>query len=269
VRAAVAFLTPFGGARTPNASTLDWFPLVGAGLGLALGGVWWVAIRVWTSPVAAVLVVVADLGLTGLLHFDGLIDSADGLLPPLAPARRLEVMADPHAGAFGVVAAAAVLLARWASLAALRPGVLLLAGLWCFSRTAMAVVARTQPYVRGGGGLAISFGVGPGPIGGGAATNSATPFENPTGRVRRNRRERAGRGIRAWLPLGAGLVLTAVLLGFWRPGPGAAAGGAAALVVVAVVALARRRIGGYTGDVLGACGVLAESAGLMVAAARW
>ena len=66
--------------------------------------------------------VVADLGLTGLLHFDGLIDSADGLLPPLTQARRLEVMADPHAGAFGVAAAAAVLLVRWASLATLRPG---------------------------------------------------------------------------------------------------------------------------------------------------
>jgi cobalamin synthase len=36
-----------------------------------------------------------------------------------------------------------------------------------------------------------------------------------------------------------------------------------------VLLLARRRIGGYTGDVLGACGVLAETAGLLVAAARW
>jgi adenosylcobinamide-GDP ribazoletransferase len=226
--------------------------------------VWWVAIQWWTSPVAAALVVIADLGLTGLLHVDGLIDSADGLLPPLAPARRLEVMADPRAGAFGVAAAAAVLLARWVSLAALRPGVLLLAGLWCFSRTAMAVVARTQPYVRGEEGLAYSFGVGGAGVGG-AGVGAAQ-------RARRGRRGRRGetwRGIRAWLPVGAGLALTALLLGFWRAGPGAAAGGASALVVVAVVVLARRRIGGYTGDVLGACGVLAETAGLIVAAARW
>jgi adenosylcobinamide-GDP ribazoletransferase len=248
VRAAVAFLTPFGGARPPDDTTLDWFPLVGAGLGLALGGLWWVVIRVWTSPVAAALVVVADLGLTGLLHFDGLIDSADGLLPPLDQTRRLEVMADPHAGAFGVAAAAAVLLVRWASLAALRPGVLLVGGLWCLSRTAMAVVARTQPYVRGEGGLAHAFGVRPAPPGRGGGT---------------------WRGVRPWLSLAAGGALTALLLGFWQPGPGAAAGGAAVLVAAAVVVLARRRIGGYTGDVLGACGVLAESAGLIVAAARW
>jgi adenosylcobinamide-GDP ribazoletransferase len=234
-------LTPFGGARPPDASTFDWFPLVGACLGLVLGGVWWVAARAWTSPVAAVLVVVADLAVTGLLHFDGLVDSADGLLAPVGPARRLEIMADPHVGAFGVVAAGAVLLVRWASLAALRPGILLIAGLWCLSRTAMAVVARTQTYVRGAGGLAHSFGV--------AASGPPRPRE--------------------WVPLGAGLVLAGLLLGFWRPGAGAAAGGAALVAVAVVVLLARRRIGGYTGDVLGACGVLAESAGLIVAAARW
>jgi adenosylcobinamide-GDP ribazoletransferase len=241
MRAAVAFLTPFGGARPPDARTFDWFPLVGACLGLALGGLWWVATRAWTSPVAAAVVVVADLAITGLLHFDGLVDSADGLLPPLTPARRLEVMADPHVGAFGVVVAGAVLLVRWTSLMALRPGVLLVAGLWCLSRTAMAIVARTQPYVRGAGGLAHSFGVA-----------SSEPLR-----------------LRQWLPLGAGLGLAGLLLGLWRVGPGAAAGGAALVSVAAVVLLARRRIGGYTGDVLGACGVLAESAGLLVAAARW
>jgi adenosylcobinamide-GDP ribazoletransferase len=242
VRAAVAFLTPFGGARPPGPTTLDWFPLVGALIGLVLGGVWWLATQAWSSQVAAALVVVADLGLTGMLHFDGLMDSADGLLPPLDPARRLEVMSDPRTGAFGVAAGAAVLLVRWVSLAALRPGILLVAGLWCLSRTTMAVVARTQPYVRGEKGLARPFGVGsPG----------------------------SGRSGRRLLPLGGGVVLAAVLLGLWRLGPGAAAGGTAVLAAGGVVLLARRRIGGYTGDVLGACGVLAESAGLVVAAARW
>src|SRR5262249_40402845 len=154
---------------------------------------------------------------------------------PLVPRRRLEVMSDPRVGAFGVAVGAAVLLVRWASLAALRPGILLIAGLWCLSRTTMAVVARTQPYVRGEGGLARAFGVGS--LG-------------------------AQRSRRRLLPLGGGVVLAAVLLGLWRIGPGAAAGSAAVLAAGGVVLLARRRIGGYTGDVLGACGVLAESAGL-------
>jgi adenosylcobinamide-GDP ribazoletransferase len=215
---------------------------VGALIGLALGGLWWLATQAWGSQVAAALVVVADLGMTGMLHFDGLMDSADGLLPPLNPGRRLEVMSDPRVGAFGVAAGAAVLLVRWASLAALRPGILLVAGLWCLSRTTMAVVARTQPYVRGERGLARPFGVGS--LGA----------------------ERTGRRL---LPLGGGVVLAAVLLGLWRVAPGAAAGSAAVLAAAGVVLLARRRIGGYTGDVLGACGVLAESAGLIVAAAKW
>jgi adenosylcobinamide-GDP ribazoletransferase len=242
MRAAVAFLTPFGRARPPGPTTLDWFPLVGALIGLALGGLWWLAAQAWGSQVAAALVVVGDLGMTGMLHFDGLMDSADGLLPPLDPGRRLEVMSDPRVGAFGVAAGGGVLLLRWASLASLRPGILLVAGLWCLSRTTMAVIARTQPYVRGEKGLARSFGV-------------ESPGE--------------GRSGRRLLPLGGGVVVAAVLLGLWRLGPGAAAGSAAVLAAGGVVLLARWRIGGYTGDVLGACGVLAESAGLVVAAARW
>jgi adenosylcobinamide-GDP ribazoletransferase len=59
------------------------------------------------------------------------------------------------------------------------------------------------------------------------------------------------------------------LLAGWRVVPGLASGAVALLVAAAVAALARRRIGGYTGDVLGASGVLAETAGLLVAAARW
>jgi adenosylcobinamide-GDP ribazoletransferase len=62
------------------------------------------------------------------------------------------------------------------------------------------------------------------------------------------------------------LAVVAVALGGWA-GPVtalAAAGGFAA-----VVGLARRRVGGYTGDVLGAAGVVAETVGLLVAAARW
>jgi len=54
-------------------------------------------------PLAAALVLVADLALTGMLHVDGLADAADGLLPHHRDtARRLEVMAAPNVGAFGV-----------------------------------------------------------------------------------------------------------------------------------------------------------------------
>lgn len=231
MRRALSFLTPLGGAVTPSPSALAWFPVVGAMLGLALGGVWWVADRLWAAPVAAAVVIAADLALTGMLHFDGLVDSADGLLPPLERGRRLEVMADPAAGAFGVGVAVVVVLLRWASLAALAPAPWLLAALWCGSRLVMAVVASTVPYARPGG-LAGAFLTG-------------------------------GRRV----PVAG--VLLVVLLAALAGGDGMAGVVALGVLAAGVVALAVRRIGGFTGDVLGAAGVVGETAGLLAAAARW
>jgi adenosylcobinamide-GDP ribazoletransferase len=233
MRRALAFLTPLFGASEPRPETLTWFPFAGAALGLVLGAVWWGAERIWPAAVAAAIVVAADLALTGLLHVDGLADSADGLLPHLDRARRLEVMAAPDVGAFGVAAVVAVLLLRWAALAATTPSPLLLAGLWCASRTAMAVAARKIPYARPGG-LASAF------LGG--------------------------------RTLSTALIGAVLATGLAFAGPGVAGIAAVAGVVAGaagVVALAHRRIGGFTGDVLGASGMVGETTGLLVAAARW
>ena len=238
MRRALAFLTPLGGPATPSPAALAWFPAVGAAIGLALGAVWWGAAEIWPAAVAAAVVVVADLALTGMLHLDGLVDTADGLLPPLERGRRLEVMAGPRAGAFGVGAAGAVLLLRWVALSALAPRALLLGGLWCASRSAMALTTVRVPYARTSG-LAAAF---------------------VTGGERRRPTEVA---------IVTGLV-GAVVLGALGRGRGGAAGVAVVvLAAAAVVALACRRLGGFTGDVLGAMGVVGETAGLLVAAARW
>ena len=230
MRRALAFLTPLGGPVAPSPAALSWFPVVGAVLGLALGSVWWLADRLWAAPVAAAVVVAADLALTGMLHFDGLVDSADGLLPPLDRSRRLDVMADPAAGAFGVGVAVVVLLLRWVSLAALAPAPWLLAALWCGSRLTMAVVARSVPYARPGGLAGAFLGEGPRPVAGALV-----------------------------------LVVLAALAG----GDGLAGVVALSAAAAAVVALAVRRLGGFTGDVLGAAGVVGETAGLLAAAVRW
>ena len=234
MRSALAFLTIAGGDRVPDERTLDWFPAVGAVLGLGLGGLWWSIGRAWPAAVAAALFVAADLAITGMLHVDGLVDSADALLAPMDRGRRLEVMADPRAGAFGVVAAGAVLLLRYAAVVTLRPAILLIGGLWCLSRTFIAVVARTRRHARPDAGLAGAF------MGG-------------------SRR----------YPLWLGGVLGFGLAAGWRLGPGLVAAACAVLGGVAVVALAERRVGGYTGDVLGASAVIAETVGLAVAAAKW
>lgn len=228
---AIGFLTSLGGAAVPTPAALPWFPLVGAALGAALGGVWWLAAELWTRPVAAAVVVVADLALTGMLHLDGTIDSADGLLAPMERQRRLEVMADPTAGAFGVGAAVAVLLVRWTVLASIDVSIVALACLWCASRFVMAVATTRMRYARPGG--------------------LASPFVT--------RRPR-------WLPV-AGLLAGAVLAGL--AGLHVVAGLVAlGLSSAAVLALADRRIGGFTGDVLGAVGLVGETVGLLAVAAR-
>jgi adenosylcobinamide-GDP ribazoletransferase len=236
MRSALGFLTVVGGAAPPDRRAPAWFGPVGAALGLAVGGAWWVAAELWPPLVAALLTVVVDAALTGMLHFDGLADSADGLLPPLDRRRRLEVMATPDVGAFGVMVVTLVVVARIATLAALEPDPLLLAGLWTASRAAMALALASLPYARAAGGAASDFRRGP-----------ATP---------------------ALVALAAGCIAVAWAFdGGW--GPGALVAAASLVGFGTVVTLAWRRLGGYTGDVLGAAGVVAETVGLLVAAARW
>ena len=235
MRAALGFLTPFGPATTPTATTLRWFPLAGAIIGAAVGAVWWGAAR--TVPgalVPAALAVVADLVVTGLLHVDGLADTADGLLPHLSTARRLEVMSDPTVGAFGVATVGGVLLVRFAALATLRPSVLLIAGTWCAARSAMVAATAAMPYARGKG-LASAF---------------------------------LGDGRRVALGVAAAGVVAGGALAAIGSGLAGAAGVVALCVAAAgVLAVARARIGGYTGDVLGAAAVVGETVALVVAAA--
>ena len=230
--AATAFLTVVGGARRPTAGALGWFPIVGALVGAAVGLVWWGVAELWPPLVAAVLVVGVDAVVTGAVHHDGLADSADGLLPHLDRDRRLEVMAAPDVGGFGVVTVVVTIGLRVAVLAVIEPDPLVLAAVWSASRTAMAVVARSQPYARGEG-LASSF------LGG-----------SP------------------WSVLTLGAIVSAVLV---TPSgvPGLVGLASLIAVTIAVTWLARRRLGGFTGDVLGAIGVLGETAALLALAANW
>jgi len=233
VRTAIAFLTPFGGARAPTPKSVRWFPAVGLVIGAGVGAVWRIGGAVWPVAVAAALAVIADLALTGMLHVDGLVDSADGLLPHLERERRLEVMSEPSIGAFGVFVAGAVLLARWVSLSSMDADIWLIAGLWCLSRTAMVAVINSVPYARGSG-LATAFQGEP---------------HTPTVIV--------------------GSLVACVVVSLAIGLPAAVVIAASWIAVLVTVALAEARIGGYTGDVLGAVGVLAETVGLVVAAAKW
>jgi adenosylcobinamide-GDP ribazoletransferase len=211
---------------------LTWFPIVGAGIGAAVGATWWGASEIWPPLVAAAVAVAVDLALTGLLHVDGLIDSADGLLPHMSRERRLDVMTEPTVGAYGVAAGGAGLLLRFAALAAAQPDIALVAATWCASRTVMAVATRALAYARPEGGLATAM------------------------------RGESWPGVAAF-----GALLTAALCAMsgWR-----AVAAVAACVVLAwsVILLGHRKLGGFTGDVLGASGLTGETAALLAAAVK-
>lgn len=231
LRGALSFLTAIGGAAPPDARSLDWFPLVGAGVGLALGALWWGALDVFPVLPAAALVVTGDLLVTGALHLDGLADSSDGLLSHLPRYRRLEVMADPHVGTFGIAAVVMALVLRTttlASFATARP--LLLAAVWCASRTSMAAAARVLPYARERG--------------------LVTPFLG---------------GSFGFVALSGALIALGLAV---IDGAGSVAAVASVgVVTIGIHALAYRRLGGFTGDTLGASGIVAETVALLVAAA--
>lgn len=238
LRAASSFLTPLGGAAAPGPEALWWFPAVGTACGLAVGAIWWLGGQIWSPAVAAAVAILADLAVTGMLHVDGLCDAADGLLSHLEPSRRLEVMAAPDVGAFGVTAVVAVILLRFAAFASLHPNVLLAGALWTASRTLMATVIVGVPYARREGGLASAF-------------LTADPR-------------------RQLLPIAAaGTVVALLFAALWRPLAGPLAVAFGVLAAAAVIVLARRRLGGFTGDVLGAAGIVGETVGLLAAAARW
>ena len=234
---ALAFLTPFPvSRRVPTGRTFLWFPLVGAFLGGVLGLAWRGLDEMTNGQgfVVAILLVGLDLAITGALHFDGLVDAADGLFAPVERSQRLAVMAGPEVGAFGLATGVVALLLRVACISVQdSPQPLLLIGLWCASRTMMAGVAAALPYVRGDG-LASAFLDG---------MPEALIIGIP--------------GI---------LLALAASAGAGIEGPVAVTAGVVAAVGVAL--WARHRIGGFTGDVLGACGFVCETVGLLVVAAR-
>jgi adenosylcobinamide-GDP ribazoletransferase len=234
---AVAFLTVLPVRVGPGAVDLGraaaWFPLVGAVVGLAAGGAYAGVEALAGSGPAAVAALVVLVVLTGGLHQDGLADTADGLGARGGDrARRLEVMRDSATGAFGTLALIAWALAAYAALTRLDAGdaALALGAAGAASRWAALAHAAALPPARADG-LGAGFAIGPATV--------------------------ALGGVPA-------LVLAMVLCG--------AAEGAGALVAAAasaglVALLARRTLGGRTGDTLGAAVALAEVAVLVVLAA--
>lgn len=174
LRAAVSafqFLTrlplPYSFDYTPvvlRRSTV-FYPLVGGTVGLLLAALALPLVALLSPLPAAVCLLILWVGLTGGLHMDGLMDSADGLLSHRPRERMLEIMKDSRVGAMGAIAGTLVLMGKASLLYAIlalaasgRPEVVLwLAILPVWSRWFMTLAIAVWPNARGNEGMGALF----------------------------------------------------------------------------------------------------------------
>ncbi len=138
---------------------MAWFSAVGLMLGaiLALADL---ALRALFPPtVAAALLLVIWVALTGALHLDGFLDCCDGLLAAKSPKKRLEILRDTRVGAFAVVGGVSLLLLKFTALLELPAGrrIAALLVIPALTRAAMVYAARAYPYARPGPGWGQLF----------------------------------------------------------------------------------------------------------------
>ena len=153
---ALAFLTRIPCTRWAGSSDDDlnhaarYFPLAGVVVGLAAAAVFWLAARVFPQDIAVLASMVATLLLTGAFHEDGLSDAMDGLGGGWTHEQVLAIMKDSRIGSYGAVALVMMLMTKYAALAhltvAMVPAVLV-AG-HALSRFAAVLLIRVQEYVR-------------------------------------------------------------------------------------------------------------------------
>lgn len=125
-----------------------WYPAVGLLLGAVLWLVFATLSRLLPNGPTAALTLAAWLILTRALHFDGFLDTCDGLFGGLTPERRLEIMRDAHVGAFAVAGGVLLLLVKVSALQALpSPGAaLVLASV--LGRWSISLLVVSFPYGR-------------------------------------------------------------------------------------------------------------------------
>ncbi len=208
----------------PSLAAARWaFPLVGLIVGLCAWAVQHLALGVGLGPlVASFLAVAAIAGVTGALHLDGLADFSDGMGGGRDTAHCLEIMRDSRIGTYGVLALLLAVGLYGAALATFEAGAPLAVFLFAAvgSRLAMAIMLERMPAARPDG----------------------------LGRLA------GGSALLGWLPGAVCLGGLGVLIG-----PAAGLAALAGLVGAALVArIALVRIGGQTGDVLGAGQALSD-----------
>jgi adenosylcobinamide-GDP ribazoletransferase len=214
-----------GHAQEQLAGAIRYFPVVGLIVGASGAATLWLAAQVLPAPLPAILATVVTVLMTGAIHEDGLADTCDGLGGGATRERALEIMKDPRIGAFGAIALLLSLLLKISALS--------LMTLW----TAMIALFAAHAFSRF---CAVLFSFA-GRYVGSAERSRAAPVVT---QVKRSD------------------VLVAAVFGL--PALVLCGRDAIVAVIVALVLLALlfrwcvRRIGGYTGDTLGAAQQIAE-----------
>jgi len=236
--AALQFLTrvPIRLKKEPSLNaTVAWFPLAGAIIGAAVGGVASGLWHVVPPLVAGAVGVAVGLLITGAFHEDGLGDIADAFGGGWTVERRLEILKDSRQGTYGVAAICTSIVIRVVSMGSLP-------GPWAMFTGAVAAHTMGRVAAVGMAGtmkLATHSGLG-------------ADYGRSTTRLR------------AAVSVLGGTALTAAVVGWWAL-PLAAA---SLVAVVATGTLAKRKIGGISGDVLGATEQVAEILCLVVLTAQ-
>ena len=199
-----------------------YYPLVGAMIGALSGGVFWLAHPVFPVSLAIVLATAVSLLATGAFHEDGFADTCDGLGGGTTRERALEIMRDSRLGTYGAAGLGLMLAAKVLALAATPPEVIpwLLVAAHAASRSCAVLAIATSAYVRD--------------------TGIAEPVAD---RV-------APHSLAVVLATGAAALC--VLLAVATPGVIAAGLGGLAAGHLLMRAAYERKLGGYTGDCLGA-----------------
>ena len=217
------------------ARSARYFPLVGVLIGALSGGVFVVSSMLMPVMVAAGLTLAFSLVLTGALHEDGLADCADGLGGGTTREHTLEIMRDSRVGTFGAAALIFTIGLRWSALTGFTPEQGLLALVMChtISRAMIPPVLVSGHYARSRG-LASSVADGVTSAEAGFAILFAFAVAMIAGPV-------AGLAGFAGAIIAGGLMLSVLIY----------------------------RIGGYTGDGLGAIQQVAEITILLILASMW
>ncbi|MCY4543182.1 MAG: adenosylcobinamide-GDP ribazoletransferase [Rhodobacteraceae bacterium] len=223
ISTALGLLTIVPAWRHPErgkvASSAWCWPLIGALVGAVAGLAGYVASAVGLAPgIAAALAVALAIATTGGLHEDGLADTADGLLGGRNKASRLRIMHDSRIGTFGALALFIVLVLRWSAISELVAEwriVACMAVAGAFSRMVMVAAMHFVPTVDSSG---------------------------LSGRAGKPSRKAMWIGgattLGSMAAINSSQILTVLALG--------------AIPAIALLYLARKRVGGQTGDVLGA-----------------